>query len=97
MSNFSAHENLDHMVFFRKYMPIYIPYSLMALIGCIVGLVGKSDNRCLIFCFSTLFNIFSLSLKGNALIILAVLIHKDLRKNPTCILITNLGITFFKF
>lgn len=55
LSNFSAHENLDHMVFFRKYMPIYIPYSLMALIGTIVGLVGKSYNQSLISCFSTLF------------------------------------------
>lgn len=55
LSNFSAHEDLDHMVFFRKYMPIYIPYSLMALIGCIVGLVGKSYNHCLISCFITLF------------------------------------------
>ena len=84
-------EEIGGIRYISKNLGMYIPYVSLFGLGLITGVVGKlnrNETKC-----KPLINADFHGYSGNTLIIGTILFVKDLRQNPTFMLIVNLSLS----
>lgn len=75
----------------KGFLQLYVPYTMIHMISTIIGTLGNYNIYNILYIYTILKDSSDFLSKGNLFLIVSVLSNKSLRRNPTCILITNLG------